>query len=63
MLGRLVQGLDLGDEEELVAAGHGHAQDQLEEPGHHSSQYFANYHFSARYFIFNPDEYYFSAKY
>ena len=42
MLGRLVQGLDLGDEEELVAAGHGHAQDQLEEPGHHSGQYFAN---------------------
>ena len=42
MLGRLVQGLDLGDEEELVAAGHGHAQDQLKEPGHHSGQYFAS---------------------
>ena len=34
MLGGLVQGLDLGDEEQLVAAGHGHAQDQLEEAGH-----------------------------
>ena len=34
MLGCLVQGLDLGDEEELVAAGHSHAQDQLEEAGH-----------------------------
>ena len=42
MLGRLVQGLDLGDEEELVAAGHSHTQDQLEEPGHHSGQYFAS---------------------
>ena len=34
MLGGLVQGLDLGDKEELVAAGHSHAQDQLEEAGH-----------------------------
>ena len=34
MLGGLVQGLNLGDEEQLVAAGHGHAQDQLEEAGH-----------------------------
>ena len=34
MLGGLVQGLNLGDEEQLVAAGHGHAQDQLQEAGH-----------------------------
>ena len=34
MLGCLVQGLDLGDKEQLVAAGHSHAQDQLEEAGH-----------------------------
>ena len=34
MLRGLVQRLDLADEEQLVAAGHGHAQDQLEEAGH-----------------------------
>ena len=33
-MGRLVQGLDLVDEQQLVVAGHGHAQDQLQEPGH-----------------------------
>ena len=33
MLSGLVQGLDLADEEHLVAAGHGHAQDQLKEAG------------------------------
>ena len=33
MLSGLVQGLDLTDEEDLVAAGHGHAQDQLQEAG------------------------------
>ena len=33
MLGGLVQGLDLADEEDLVAAGHGHAQDQLQKAG------------------------------
>lgn len=34
MLGGLVEGLDLGDEEQLVAASHRHAQDQLQEAGH-----------------------------
>ena len=34
MLGGLVQGLNLGDEEQLVAACDRHAQDQLEEAGH-----------------------------
>ena len=33
MLGCLVQALDLVDEQLLVVAGHGHAQDQLEEAG------------------------------
>ena len=33
MLSGFVQGLDLTDEEDLVAAGHGHAQDQLQEAG------------------------------
>ena len=33
MLGGLVQGLDLTDEQDLVAAGDGHAQDQLQEAG------------------------------
>ena len=33
MLGGFVQALDLVDEQLLVVAGHGHAQDQLEEAG------------------------------
>ena len=34
MLGGLVQGLDLGYEQQLVAAGDRHTQDQLQEAGH-----------------------------